>query len=127
MLCCGQCKKYMPFGGDDGAKGVCSLPTSYFAVDADMPCVYLGSSKRICKMCSHYRNDTACLTAQEDDAACVGFEDQLETDLMNLLFEWLKRGEYSRTKVEQLCIAFEQTPEYRFVWNYMQDHLNEME
>ena len=125
MLCCGQCKKYMPFGGDDDAKGVCSLPESYFMVDASQPCVYLDSAKRTCKMCSHFGNDTACMTAREDDEACVGFEDQLEVDLMNLLFQWMKRGEYSRTKVEQICIAFEQTPDYRFVWNYRQDHPTE--
>lgn len=90
MLCCGQCKKYMPFGGNDAAMGVCSLPTSYFAVEADMPCVYLGSSKRTCKMCSHYRNDAACLTAQEDDAACVGFEDQLDKGAVKMTFRLVK-------------------------------------
>ena len=121
MLRCGECEKCFKLGGD-GEHGVCSVPESYFPVTTDQECVYLSNPPRTCEMCSHFANDFACMTAEETDPACSGFHDKLEVDLMNILFQWFIRGEYSRTKLEHLCVEFEQTPEYQFVWDYKQKH-----
>ena len=126
MLYCKDCDKYWKFGGNDD-KGVCSLPESYFPVDAEQPCVYLNKKKKTCERCSHFRNDTACFTADKDDEACVGFEDILDGELMLILFQMLKNGEYSRQRIENLCILFEQTPEYRFVFDKLQEEVENNE
>ena len=116
MLHCKECEKFFKFGGDD-TRGVCSLPESYFPTEAESECVYLSRRKKTCKDCSHFGTDFACMTARADNPAdaCCGFIDKLETQLYEIFFEWLKSGEYSREKVENLCAQFEQTKEYEFV------------
>lgn len=114
MLHCKECEKFIRMGGE-GKHGVCSLPKSYFPVIEDDSCHYLSSKKKTCKDCTHFENDFACMTAEADDDACCGFKDKLDYEFQNILFEWLKRGEYSRDKVEELCMTFEQTEEYAFI------------
>ena len=124
MLHCGECEKCFKLG-DGSGHGVCSVPESYFPVEKNDECVYLQHPAKTCVMCSHFGTDFACMTATATDSACGGFEDKLEMDVMNILFQWFLRDEYSRAKLEQLCVEFEQTPEYRFVWDYKQKHPSE--
>ena len=118
MLHCKDCEKYYKFGGD-GSHGVCSVPASFFPVEAGMPCVYLNPPKKTCSMCSHFDNDTACMTQEADDtfaSECGAFDDKGEWELEKILFQMLRNGTYSRQLIENICIEFEQTPEYLFVW-----------
>lgn len=115
---CNECEYFWKMQSqpdDTDVHGVCSLPESFVPTIADQECVFLAVKPKSCKDCSHFGNDFGCLSAQEDDEICSGFEDVLESRVTEAMFEWLKRGEYSRRKLELLCIAFEQTDVFRFV------------
>ena len=107
---CGECEQFWKMGGD-GGHGVCTVPASYFPTMASAECVYVRKKALTCSLCSHFDNDTACMTAQADDDAssCPGFEDKLEDLFMDILLDWLCRGEYSKEKVLSLCTQFEQS------------------
>lgn len=122
MLHCKECEKFMRFGGDD-KHGVCSLPESYFQTEADAECVYLRKDMLTCSDCARFKEDFACMTAAEDDDAsdCPGFIDKFEENVLAAFFEWLKRGEYNREKIEALCKSFEETEAYQFVMKHQEN------
>ena len=124
MLHCGECEKYMKFG-DDGKHGVCSLPECYFPVTAEDECHYLSDRPITCKMCSHFSVDAACMTAEADDNAtnCCGFHDKREDDICQVFIEWLQEGGYSRQRINNLCVEFEQSDIYKFINTHVQ-HCN---
>ena len=101
--------------GDDGKHGVCSLPESFFPVTKDDTCHYLNDEKPTCKQCSHFKNDFACMTATADDTVCCGYHDKLEDELFQIFVEWLQHGKYSRQKIENFCVEFEQTDIFKFI------------
>jgi hypothetical protein len=99
----------------DNKHGVCSLSESYIPTKANDKCIFLDCEKKTCKNCDRFENDTACMTAQENDKICCGFIDSKEEELFQILLYFLQHGEYSRRYIENLCIEFEQSNIYKFI------------
>lgn len=113
-LKCRDCEKYN--GQKPSGYGFCTMPASYFPTNAEDDCHYISFEKLKCKNCSHFGNDFTCFTVDKDDIAddCIGFIDIQRQNIYNALWDWFKRGIYSREKVMELCDEFEQSEEYRF-------------
>lgn len=113
-LKCRDCEKYN--GEKPSGYGFCTMPESYFPTKAEDDCRYISSEELKCKDCSRFGHDFACYTVNENDSAedCIGFIDIQGQNIYNALWDWFKRGIYSREKVMELCDEFEQSEEYRF-------------
>ncbi|MDE7098251.1 MAG: hypothetical protein K2O60_03805 [Ruminococcus sp.] len=111
---CKDCEKYMPTA--EKSQGVCSLSASWFPIKSEDDCHYISFEELKCKDCSRFGNDFACYTVDENDSAedCIGFIDIQGQNIYNALWDWFKRGIYSREKVMELCDKFEKSEEYRF-------------
>lgn len=113
-LKCKDCGKYRPVLTD--GHGVCSLPESWFPVNAKDNCRYISAEGLKCKDCLRFGNDSGCFTADENDSAekCTGFIDIQRENVYNAFRSWLIRGVYSREEIMKICDEFEHSEEYRF-------------
>lgn len=113
-LKCKACEKYN--GQKPSGDGFCTMPESFFQTKAEDDCHYISFEELKCKDCSRFGNDFACFTVDENDSVydCIGFINIHEKNIYDALWDWFKRGIYSREKVIRLCDEFEKSEEYRF-------------
>lgn len=113
-LKCKDCEKYS--GQKLSGQGLCTMPESWFPTEAEDDCHYISFEELKCKDCSRFGNDFACFTVNENDSVddCIGFIDIQEKNIYDALWDWFKRGTYSREKVIRLCDEFEKSEKYRF-------------
>lgn len=113
-LKCKDCTKYKPTA--DKNHGVCSLPEDWFPTKADDDCRYVSVEEFKCKNCLRFGYDFACFAVDENESAesCSNFVDIQEKKIYEVLWDWFKRGIYSREKVMEMCDEFEQSEKYKF-------------
>ena len=112
---CKECEKYWKIA--DPQNGVCSLPQSYFPVNADDECHYKNNKPLTCKDCDRFDTDAACMTVSENDPVndCPGFIDINQAAIEQAMLNMFARGRYSREVMMDLIESFEGSEEYKFL------------
>jgi len=117
---CIECKRLNQIANtDETRQGICTYPMSYTPVCVDNECIFI-PKELTCKDCDRFENDFACMTAQEDDLVmkdygmCGGFIDKGESEVYNILAQWVLRGVNAEEKLKEILDDFSENFEIPF-------------
>lgn len=105
---CTECEYFAPLGNtDECGIGVCRCgdywgTVSIKEVEQNGCPFQIHHHIKTCKECTHFDNDTACMTQKADDTfadQCGGFESKETAQLVNTLGTLILNGEYTREEL----------------------------
>lgn len=120
MICGKDCPEYWATATD--GHGICHC--NFLIAPTGEECTILMHCPKVCCDCDRFGFDYACLTAKADDtfaAECPGFIYKQEKVFRNWIYEMLKDGRNPREIIEDELEECENSVEYKFIKEYINE------